>query len=156
MIESERDQLIPFLRKLVQTRNNPFDDAASTLIRTALAKQPHANYLLVQRALTLEVALAAAQSRINQLEGKAPTEEAAPPATDFLNPATAAWGIDGGRNAQVSTSKKLFDFFKDAHSSKEMDLESRAVLFLERNSGKVWLFILVLAVTVVFVKEKVL
>jgi hypothetical protein len=37
-----------------------------------------------------------------------------------------------------------------------MDLESRGLAFLERNSGKVWLFILALTAVVVMVKEKVI
>jgi hypothetical protein len=153
MTESERDLLMPFLRKLVQTRTTPGDEAASTLIDAALGKQPNASYLLVQRALTLERDLAAAQRRINQLEGKALIEDANPRTADFLNLATSGWGEQANRNAPASTSKKLYDFFKDAQGKKEMDFESRAVAYLGRNSGKVWLFILVLTAVVVFVKE---
>jgi hypothetical protein len=156
MTKSERDLLMPFLRKLVQTRNTPCDDAAITLIRTALAKQPNASYLLVQRALTLECELSAARRRIEQLEGKAPLGDAALPEADFINPATSIWGVDGGRNGPVSSSKRIYDFFKQGHSNREMDLESRAIAFLEKNSVKVWLFILALTVVVVFFNEKVL
>jgi hypothetical protein len=156
MTESERDLLMPFLRTLVQTRSIPFDDAAHTLIRSALSKQPHANYLLVQRALTLEAELAAAQRKIRHLEGLPPIEDAAPPASDFLNPVTSGWGVDVAGSAPASSSKRLYDFFKNAQSNNEMDLESRGLAFLERNSGKVWLFILALTAVVVMVKEKVI
>jgi hypothetical protein len=156
MTESERDLLMPFLRKLVQTRTTPGDDAASTLILNALAKQPNASYLLVQRALALECELAAARRRINVLEGKAAVDEVGPHAADFLDLSTSGWGEKADRNVPDTTSKKLFDFFKNEHSNKDMDFESRAISFLDRNSGKVWLFILTLTVVVVFVKEKVL
>jgi hypothetical protein len=152
MTESERDLLMPFLRKLVQTRTTPGDDAANTLIRSALERQPNASYLLVQRALTLECELAHAQSRISVLEGTAPAAAMTKPATDFLNLSTSGWGEMQNRNTSVTTSKKLYDFLKDAHSGKEMDLESRAISFLDRNSRKVWLFILVLSVAVVFLR----
>lgn len=156
MTESERNLLMPFLRNLVQTRNTPGDEAANTLIGQALAKQPNACYLLVQRALTLECELDAANRRINVLEGKSPTDATAPPAADFLNLTTSGWGEKENRNAPVTTSKKLYDFFKEAQASREMDLESRAISFLSRNSGKVWLFIFCLSAAVVLVRERML
>jgi hypothetical protein len=154
MTQSERDLLMPFLRKLVDTRTTPGDNAANTLICSALGRQPNASYLLVQRALALECELAAAQRRINVLEGRAAAADAAPLAIDFLNLAASGWGEKENRNAPATTSKKLYDFFKDAHSSKGMDLESRAISFLDRNSRKVWLFILALTVLVVFFRDK--
>jgi hypothetical protein len=158
MTESERDLLMPFLRKLIQTRTTPGDEAASTLIHTALNRQPNATYLLVQRALTLESELALARRRIDELEGRPSAEDVALDiaASDFLNPATAGWGEQTNRNATVTASKRLYDFFKTAHANKEMDLESRAISFLDRNSGKVWLFILALSTVVIFVNEKLL
>lgn len=156
MTESERDLLMPFLRKLVQTRTTPSDEAANTLIRSALNRQPNANYLLVQRALALECELASAQRKINELEGRVPTAAASASTTDFLNLEKSGWGETENRNRSVTTSKKLYDFFKDSHSEQKMDLESRAISFLDRNSRAVWIFILVLTALVVFVKEKVL
>ena len=149
MTESERDLLMPFLRKLVQTRGSPGDEAANTLIQAALGKQPNAIYLLVQRALTVESELAAAQRRICALEGKTAPEAMTSPAVDFLNPTTAGWGGAMEQKSTVSSSKKMYDFFKDAHSGEGMDLESRAVSFIGNHSGKIWLFILALAAVVV-------
>ncbi len=156
MTESERDLLMPFLRKLAQTRTTPGDLAANTLIRSALERQPNANYLLVQRALALECELATAQRKISVLEGTASAEGTSLAASDFLNLSASGWGEVKNRNPPVSTSKRLYDFFKDANSDKKMDLESRAIYFLDRNSRKVWLLILVLTAIVVFLKEKAL
>ena len=156
MTESERDLLMPFLRQLVNTRTTPADEAAQTLIRSAMRKQPNAPYLLVQRALSLESELAIAKRRILQLESSGPLQDTPAPAADFLNLKTAGWGETVDRNASVSTSKRLYDFFKQGHASGEMDLESRAVSYISDHSGRIWLFILVLAAIVVMFKEKVI
>jgi hypothetical protein len=149
MTESERDRLMPFLRNLVQTKTSPGDDAASNLIRAALGKQPNATYLLVQRALILENALAAAQARIDHLEGKPRAVAVVQPNVDFLDPQTTGWGEGVDRTGQRSRDKMLFDMFKQMQTSQGMDLESRAVHFLTKNAGKVWLFILALGCVVV-------
>ena len=155
MTESERDLLMPFLRQLINTRTTPGDAAARNLIHDALKKQPHANYLLVQRALALECELSQAKHRLLQWEGRAPMLEKDPPAADFLNPQTAGWGEGVDRNPAVTSSKRLYDFFKQANASQEMDLESRAVSFIGRHSGSIWLFILALTAAVVVFKEQV-
>lgn len=154
MTENERDLLMPFLRQLVNTRAKPADEAAHKLIQSALKNQPNAPYLLVQRALSLESELALAKHRISQLEGLAPTQEAAVPAADFLNMQTAGWGETADRRPVVTTSKRLYDFFKQANRSGEMDLESRAVSFISTHSGRIWLCILALTALVVMWKEK--
>lgn len=165
MTESERDLLMPFLRKLVQSRNTPGDEAADTLIRQALGRQPNASYLLVQRALTLEAELASARRRICELEGRTPDEKSlSPAAKDFLNPESADWGHGAAlqrgeampRNASVTTSKKLYDFFKEVQVKKANDLESRAIAYIGKNSGKIWLGILAIVALVVAVREKML
>jgi hypothetical protein len=154
MTESERDLLMPFLRQLVNTRTTPDDDAANNLIKAALRKQPNAGYLLVQRALSLERELAEAQRRIMQLEGGAPKHDVNRPTTDFLNPQTAGWGEQVDRNHKVTTSKRLYDFFKQTQEPQSMDLESRAISFIEKHSGRIWLFILLLATVVVVVRNR--
>lgn len=166
MTESERDLLMPFLRKLVQSRNTPGDEAANTLIHQALGRQPNATYLLVQRALTLEAELAAARRRVCELEGRPPEAGAAQVANpDFLNPVTAGWGQGGGagqggealaRNGSATTSKKLYDFFKEVQANRADDLESRAIVFIGKHSGKIWLAILAIVAVVVAIREKIL
>jgi hypothetical protein len=153
MTKSERDLLLPFLSQLVSTRTTPADKAAQNLIQSALQRQPHAPYLLVQRALSLESELAIARRRIQQLEGREPAPEVAAPAADFLNLQTAGWGEVVDRNAGVTASKRLYDFFKQANAAREMDLESRAVSFIGQHAGRIWLLILAIAATVVMFKE---
>lgn len=154
MTEAERDLLMPFLRKLVQTKNNPGDEAANTLIHTALVRQPNASYLLVQRALTLECELATALRRICELEGRPLPEERVQPAADFLDPVTSGWGEGVERKRTVTTSKKLYDFFKETQAKKADDLESRAIIFIGKHSGKIWLSILALATVVVQFRDR--
>lgn len=152
MTESERDLLMPFLRKLRNTKTTPGDDAAINLIRSAVGRQPNAVYLLVQRALILETELASAQARIQQLEGKAPAEAVVREGADFLDSQTAGWGEEVDRNGRRSRDKKLYDMFKQLQPAEGTDLETRAVNFLTRNAGKVWAFIVVLGCAVVLLR----
>jgi hypothetical protein len=70
MNATERDQLQQFLSALRQTRADPKDPTADSLIREAVSSQADAPYLLVQRAMGLGLALEAAQGRIEQLEAQ--------------------------------------------------------------------------------------
>lgn len=70
MNATERDQLQQFLTALRQTRADPKDPVADALIREAVSGQADAPYLLVQRAMGVGLALEAAQTRIQQLEGQ--------------------------------------------------------------------------------------
>ncbi len=82
----ERDALMQMLQSLVQVRLNEKDFVAESLILEASARQPDALYLLAQRVMALQSALAAAQARIAQLgavppgggDGAAPALHAAP------------------------------------------------------------------------------
>jgi hypothetical protein len=155
MTDSERDLLMPFLRDLVQSRNIPGDEAADTLIRSALGRQPNASYLLVQRALTLEAELASARRRIDELEGRPPAAVVAQAPVDFLNPVIAGWGEGVERKSTVTTSKKLYDFFKEIETKRANDLESLALIFIAKHSVKIWLVIFALIAIVVAVQEKI-
>ncbi len=57
MTQEEREQLTRFLQLLGQAQAGPKDPEADAMIRDALARQPDAGYLLVQRVLQLEIAL---------------------------------------------------------------------------------------------------
>ena len=70
MNAQERDQLQQFLAALRQQRAQPKDALADGLIRDALAQQPDAPYLLVQRSLALQLALDAAQARLGLLQAQ--------------------------------------------------------------------------------------
>ena len=62
MTTQERELLEIFLQQLTHTQLAQKDLEADTLIREATTKQPDANYLLVQRAMGLDIALQASQA----------------------------------------------------------------------------------------------
>jgi uncharacterized protein len=64
----ERQTLERFLNQLAGAQAANKDAEADGLIRSALAAQPDAGYLLVQRAILLEQALDAAKAQIGQLQ----------------------------------------------------------------------------------------
>lgn len=64
----ERQSLENFLKQLTAVRGTVKDPEAETLITNAVSQQPDAAYLLVQRTLLMEQALAAAKSQIATLQ----------------------------------------------------------------------------------------
>ena len=90
MNTQERDMLNAFLTQLTQAQVGTKEPEADTLIAQALAKQPNAGYLLVQRAMQLDFVLQQSQAKVAelqaQLERQKPVAEAS-----FLND-VHAWG----------------------------------------------------------------
>jgi hypothetical protein len=94
MTPQENQLLQDFLTQLTRAQGGTKDPEAQALIDRALARQPDAGYLLVQRTLLLEQALKQAQAQIAQLQargssflgGAVPAPAYAPPAA----PAAAA------------------------------------------------------------------
>ena len=70
MNPSDQKMLQDFLGQLVQARGVAKDPEADALIQRAVAQQPDAAYLLVQRALLVEQALGNAKTRIAELESQ--------------------------------------------------------------------------------------
>ncbi|CAN7548050.1 DUF2076 domain-containing protein [Massilia sp. LjRoot122] len=70
MSPSDTQKLHDFLGQLVQARDIQKDPEADALIQRAVAQQPDAAYLLVQRALLMEQALDSARSQIAALESQ--------------------------------------------------------------------------------------
>ena len=68
MNQQERDQLSQLLKPLVEFKLSNKDAEAESFIRDAVARQPDAAYLLVQRVLLLEHALNGAKARIDELQ----------------------------------------------------------------------------------------
>ena len=68
MNSTERDQLSQFLQQLVQAQAGPKDVEAESLISRAMAQQPDAAYLLVQRALLQDAGLKLAQQQAEALQ----------------------------------------------------------------------------------------
>lgn len=102
MNTQERLMLEQFLAQLLQVKGVEKDRQADELIRLAVAQQPDANYLLTQRCLMLDQALAAHKTQIEQLQHeleslRAQTTKSTP--SSFLGN-TAGWG----RNANATTA----------------------------------------------------
>jgi hypothetical protein len=70
MSPSDSHKLHDFLSQLVQARGIQKDPEADALIQRAVAQQPDAAYLLVQRALLMEQALDSAKAQIAALESQ--------------------------------------------------------------------------------------
>lgn len=70
MAPQELQALETFLTQLTQARVNAKDPQAQQLIAEAVARQPDAAYLLVQRAMLLDHALASAQAQVASLQGQ--------------------------------------------------------------------------------------
>jgi uncharacterized protein len=95
MNAQERSLLQNFLAQLAQVRGVNKDPEANELISQALARQPDAGYLLVQRALLLDQALEQAKARIAQLE-----QSQSPSGRGFLDPAGSGWASPPGQSSQ--------------------------------------------------------
>jgi len=88
MTPQERQILTNFLDRLVQVRDIAKDRDADELIAEAVARQPDAAYLLVQRALLQDQALQAAQAELAELRSRLQETQGA---RSFLN-TSHGWG----------------------------------------------------------------
>ena len=70
MSPSDTQKLYDFLGQLIQARGVQKDPEADALIQRAVAQQPNAAYLLVQRSLLMEQALDSARAQIAALENQ--------------------------------------------------------------------------------------
>jgi len=91
MSPQETQALQDFLNQLTQVRGIGKDPQADAMIRSAVAQQPDAAYLLVQRALLMDQALTASKAQIASLQSQIQALQAGtPPARGFLD--GNAWG----------------------------------------------------------------
>ena len=104
MTAQERDQLQQFLAALRQQRAQAKDPLADGLIRDALAQQPDAPYLLVQRSLALQLALDAAHARLDLLQAQC-DEQAARLASAASPTAAGATPAGGGGSAAADRAR---------------------------------------------------
>ena len=95
MTPQETQALQEFLSQLTQVQGITKDPQASSMIAAAFARQPDAGYLLVQRTMLQDQALATARAQINQLQAQLQAEREARGGSagggGFLDPASA-WG----------------------------------------------------------------
>ncbi|MDX8129409.1 DUF2076 domain-containing protein [Methylomonas sp. OY6] len=106
MNSQERNQLSQFLNQLNEVKLAQKDAEAEALIRDAVAKQPDAAYLLVQRALLQDQALTAAKAQIAELQNQLQAG-ASPQRGGFLGndpwaqPANNSGAVPGAGNYQM-------------------------------------------------------
>ncbi|GAB3425728.1 DUF2076 family protein [Massilia solisilvae] len=96
MSPQDSQLLQDFLYQLVQARGVAKDPEAEALISRAVARQPDAAYLLVQRALLMQQALNNARAEIAALQNQLRAQ----PAPAFLDPNT--WGNSGTSRPSAS------------------------------------------------------
>ncbi|WP_347328991.1 DUF2076 family protein, partial [Ralstonia pseudosolanacearum] len=94
MTPQELQALESFLAQLTQAQAGTKDPQAEARIAEAVARQPDAAYLLVQRAMLLDQALAGAKTQIAQLQTRLQTAQATGSGA-FLDPA-GTWGQHAG------------------------------------------------------------
>lgn len=91
MSPQETQVLDNFLTQLVQARAGEKDPHADAMITAAIAKQPDAAYLLIQRALLLDQALASAKTQISSLQSELQAARSSHAGSSFLG-SENTWG----------------------------------------------------------------
>ncbi len=146
MTDNESNVLMGFLRQLIQTRISYKDSLAQAKINEAFSVQPNASYLLVQRAIFLEGELEKTQKSLADLQKQlqlTPMENSPPV---FLNGAMDSWGKNQeSRMIPEATIKK----------KKYLSLEDKGLIFLMKNTNKLFALVLILWIITYFVKKYV-
>ena len=92
MNPQEKVQLEQFLQQLNSTQAGAKDSDANTLIAESVKQQPDAAYLLVQRAMGLEMALQVAQKQMAEMQAQIDqANQANMPSSGFLS-GINSWG----------------------------------------------------------------
>jgi uncharacterized protein len=92
MNPQEKAQLEQFLQQLNSTQAGTKDSEANTLIAESIKQQPDASYLLVQRAMGLEMALQVAQKQMAEMQAQIDqANQANKPSSGFLS-GINSWG----------------------------------------------------------------
>lgn len=89
MNPQEKVQLEQFLQQLNSTEAGAKDSHANALITESVKKQPDASYLLVQRAMGLEMALQVAQKQMADMQAQ--IDQTNKPSSGFLS-GINSWG----------------------------------------------------------------
>jgi hypothetical protein len=98
-----------FLAQLIQARGIQKDPEADALIQRAVAQQPDAAYLLVQRSLLMEQALNNAKDQIAQLENQVRSAQQGD--RRFLD--ANAWGNSGGARPANAMQQERREYQRD-------------------------------------------
>lgn len=115
MNPSERAVLDQFLQQLTEVKLTEKDSAAESLIQAALARQPDAAYLLVQRSLLQDRALQVARAQIADLQNQLQQQKPLATTSGFLQndpweaAASRAAGVPGGSNYRLPPTPSGLD-----------------------------------------------
>ncbi|MCK9608253.1 MAG: DUF2076 domain-containing protein [Methylomonas sp.] len=113
MNTEETLQLSQFLQQLGEVKLHEKDSEAERLIQAAVANQPDAAYLLVQRCLLQNQALQTAQTQIAELRNQLQQRSTGSTSGGFLNhdpwstPAKPAAGVPGAEHYRVPNAANL-------------------------------------------------
>ena len=113
MTTQEAQALREFLAQLTQVRGAAKDPEAASMIGAAFAQQPDAGYLLVQRSMLQDQALASARTQIEQLQAQVQAQSQRESArgmnagSGFLDPANA-WGNTPSPGARAPVAQPRF------------------------------------------------
>jgi hypothetical protein len=121
MTPQEAKPLQDFLAQLTQVGSVEKDPEAASLIAEAIAKQPDAGYLLVQRSMLLSQALESAQATITQLQAELANRanSALSGSSRFLDPASA-WGRSASVPAAGSATSSLQNSSYSSQTSSQL------------------------------------
>jgi hypothetical protein len=150
MTEYEYDSMMRFLDQLIHTRTVAKDLTAERRIKQALERQPFASYFLVQRAMTLELALEVARQKIRELEGAPAMAAPAHELSNFLGGGESTWGVDD-QTAHVRLAQQSQEANTVAMPT-HLTLEDKCLRFIGNNTAAIWIGLAVTGLLVAFFK----
>ena len=107
MNSQEKVQLERFLQQLKSTQVGTKDSDANALIAESIKQQPDASYLLVQRAMGLEIALQVAQKQMAEMQAQIDqANQANKPSSGFLS-GINSWGRAAPTATQSTPSNSM-------------------------------------------------
>ena len=107
MNPQEKAQLEQFLHQLNSTQVGTKDSDANALIAESIKQQPDASYLLVQRAMGLEMALQVAQKQMAEMQAQIDqANQANKPSSGFLS-GINSWGRAAPTATQSAPSNSM-------------------------------------------------
>jgi hypothetical protein len=148
MTENESFTLMGFLRQLIQTRINYKDALAEKKINEAFSTQPNASYLLVQRAIFLEMELEKTKKSLTELQSQYQVTPTTTNSEHFLNESINNWGKN------LENRESTINVNTIVRKKKYLSIEDKGLKFLIKNSKIIWALVLALWVIVYFNKQQ--
>jgi hypothetical protein len=146
MTDNESFTLMGFLRSLNQTRFKFIDPLANKYIKESIETQPNATYLLIHRAITLEMALEVSNTKIKELQMQLNISSSDPLPQEFLNASMKDWShnleIKSGNS--IPMQKKEEPFY--------LMWEEMSIRFLAKHQLKFWAILFIASGIMVYIK----